>query len=89
MPGSALYAAISGMKSQQIKLDVIANNVLYSKIDRFSLSADGDRPVAGRGQKKQGGADEDRAHTGILPDTAMQHLLPPCRTAEENLVTIV
>jgi len=27
MPGSALYAAISGMKSQQIKLDVIANNV--------------------------------------------------------------
>jgi len=27
MTGSALYAAISGMKSQQIKLDVIANNV--------------------------------------------------------------
>jgi flagellar hook protein FlgE len=27
MPGSAFYAAISGLKSQQIKLDVIANNI--------------------------------------------------------------
>jgi len=37
MVGSALYAAISGLKSQQIKLDVIANNV--ANLNTFGFKA--------------------------------------------------
>jgi flagellar hook protein FlgE len=61
MVGSALYAAISGLKSQQIKLDVIANNVANLNTFGFKASrtafADllsqtlraGSTPQAGRG----------------------------------------
>ncbi|MFH1677048.1 MAG: flagellar hook-basal body complex protein [bacterium] len=61
MVGSALYAAISGLKSQQIKLDVIANNianlntfgykgsrVAFSSLLSQTLRAAG-APQAGRG----------------------------------------
>jgi len=37
MVGSALYAAISGLKSQQVKLDVIANNV--ANLNTFGYKA--------------------------------------------------
>ena len=37
MAGSAFYAAISGLKSQQIKLDVIANNI--ANINTFGFKA--------------------------------------------------
>src|SRR3990172_1974692 len=37
MPGSAFYAAISGLKSQQIKLDVIANNI--ANLNTFGFKA--------------------------------------------------
>ncbi len=61
MPGSALYAAISGLKAQQVKLDVIANNV--ANLNTFGYKASrvafsdllsqtlraGGAPQAGRG----------------------------------------